>query len=320
MKIKFWGTRGSIPSPLTAEDVQEKIFKALFLAKDSEFNSEEDIREFVENKLPFSVKGFYGTNTSCVEILDTPEDIIICDSGSGIRNLGQNLIKRHPGSKMPRIHIFISHLHWDHINGFPFFLPVYMSNAKINIYGYHENIEAAFRKQQNPVFFPVLFDDLKADINFTQLDLNKEIEVAGFKVKGIKQNHPGVSYGYSFEKEGKKIVYSTDAEHKQEMNEEDYPFIEFFKNADALIFDAQFVFLEGINEKEDWGHSSNVVGVELAIRAEVKNLIMFHTEPMDTDATLDDTLHKTIKYSSHHSTPNNLGINIAYDGLVFDVQ
>lgn len=319
MKIKFWGTRGSIPAPLAAADVQNKIFKALNLANGIHFENDNEIKEFVEHKLPFSVKGFYGTNTSCVEIIDSYEDIIICDSGSGIRNLGQDLIKRYSGRKMPRIHIFISHLHWDHINGFPFFIPVYMLNAEINIYGFHNNIEEAFRQQQNPVFFPVLFDDLKAKINFIQLDIEKEANIAGFVVNGIKQNHPGVSYGYSFEKNGKKIVYSTDAEHKQEMNEEDYPFIEFFRNADALIFDAQFVFLEGINEKEDWGHSSNVVGVELAIRAEVKNLIMFHTEPMDTDATLDDTLHKTIKYSTHHATPNNLGINIAYDSLVFEV-
>lgn len=319
MKIKFWGTRGSIPAPLTADNVQEKIKKAIALANGIEFKNESEITEFVQNKLPFSVKGFYGTNTSCVEIIDQPDDIIICDSGSGIRNLGQEIINKYGAGKIPNIHIFISHLHWDHINGFPFFLPVYMQKSKIYIYGYHNNMEDAFRHQQDPVFFPVLFDDLKAEINFVQLNLEKEAEIAGFTVKGIKQNHPGVSYGYSFEKDGKKIIYSTDAEHKQDMNNEEYPFVDFFRNADALIFDAQFVFLEGINEKEDWGHSSNVIGVELAIRAGVKNLLMFHTEPMNTDEVLDDTLHKTVKYSSHHATPNSLGINIAYDGLIFKV-
>jgi phosphoribosyl 1,2-cyclic phosphodiesterase len=319
MKIKFWGTRGSIPAPLSAADVQDKIIKALILAKDRNLNSDKAIKEFVKNELPFSVKGFYGSNTSCVEIADSAEDIIICDAGSGIRNLGQELVKKYKGKKLPKVHIFISHLHWDHINGFPFFAPVYMPDTQINIYGFHNGIEAAFRKQQDPVFFPVPFDGLKAKIKFHKLDINSDNKAAGFIIKGIKQNHPGVSYGYSFEKKNKKVVYSTDAEHKKEMDRENYPFIEFFKNADALIFDAQFVFLEGINEKEDWGHSSNIVGVELAIRAGVKNLILFHTEPMDKDSTLDDTLKKTLKYSNRHSMPNKLGINIAYDGLVFKV-
>lgn len=319
MKIKFWGTRGSIPAPLTADDVKNKIIRAISLSDGKHFNNMTEIEEFVNNELPFSIKGFYGTNTSCVEIIDTEKDIIIFDSGSGIRNLGQEIINNYGHKNIPQIHIFISHLHWDHINGFPFFLPVYMLKTKIKIYGYHKELEEAFRKQQEPPFFPVRFDDLKAQIEFVQLDVDKEIEIAGFKVKGIRQNHPGVSYGYSLKKYGKKIIYSTDSEHKENMNEPDYPFIDFFSNADALIFDAQFVFLEGINEKEDWGHSSNVIGVELAIRAKVKNLFMFHTEPMNTDATLDETLNKTIKYSNHHATLNSLNINIAYDGLVVEV-
>jgi phosphoribosyl 1,2-cyclic phosphodiesterase len=319
MRIKFWGTRGSYPAPISSEDIRKKIIRALSLANGINFSDNISIEKFVDEKLPFSVTKFYGTNTSCVQIYESESDIIICDAGSGIRALGQEIVNKYKPGAIPAIHIFLSHLHWDHISGFPFFLPAYIPGTKINIYGFHPFIKEYLVKQQDPAFFPVPFDGLSADISFHTLEINSAFETAGIVIKGILQNHPGASYGYSFEKDGKKIVYSTDAEHNENMNNDDSPFVEFIRNADALIFDAQFVFLDEITDKKDWGHSSSVTGVELALRAGVKNLFLFHTEPTDDDKTLDEILQKTILYSSHHLTSDNLNILIAYDGLVFEV-
>jgi len=318
MELKFWGTRGSIPAPLTIEDISGKILGAISLANGIVFKSDDEIRNFIDTQLPFSIKGYYGTNTSCVEILDSPDNIVILDSGSGIRNLGQDLMMRYSHGKMPAIHIFLSHLHWDHIQGFPFFLPAYMKDTEINIYGYHDSIENAFRTQQQEPFFPVQLNDLKANIIFHKLDINKPVSIADYKINGIEQNHPGISYGYGFEKDGIKIVYSTDSEHKADMSSDEYPFIEFFKNADALVFDAQYIFLDSVSDKEDWGHSSNVVGVDLSIRANVRNLFLFHTEPTDSDSMLEDTLNKTRHYAG--SVSDKLNIHLAYDGLVYKLN
>ena len=315
MKVIIWGSRGSIPASAQMNSMKNKILKALEAAQEYTFQNIEDIKQFV-NDLPFSVVNTYGSNTSCVEIRDGDEYIIF-DSGTGIRDFGNYVMST--GKQNCIFHIFMSHVHWDHIQGFPFFVPAFIPGNKIHFYGFHNNIKEAMISQQNEPNFPVPYDFLNADIDFTTLDLKKEYKIAGYKIKGLEQNHPGKSYGYSFEKNSKKIVYSTDSEHDLDNPKELLPFEKFFKDADLLIFDAQYSLMDVIQMKKNWGHSSNIVGLELSVKANVKQFCMFHTEPTCDDETLDELLNETKMYRELFSEKHPLNISLAYDGMEIEV-
>lgn len=328
MRVYFWGTRGSLPASITAHTVRAKIIRALEAAKTRSFGNQADIERFVDTELPFTVSKTYGSNTACIEIKDGDE-YVICDAGTGLRDLGNHHmklieqgLKRASGSVF---HIFVSHFHWDHIQGFPFFTPAYIPGNQVKIYGYHEELEDFFTKQQNQPYFPVPLAAMNADIRFFTLDPGKTVTIGGFDISGIEQQHPGVSYGFRFEKNGKSIVYSSDAEHKANSNsparDENYPFLRFFNGADLLIFDAQYDWNDALMSKEDWGHSCYVAAVDLSVKAKVKHLCLFHNEPTYTDDKLDALLEDTKKYLDTHNNgkPYPLKIDLAYDGQEIEI-
>ena len=318
MHIHFWGTRGSIPISITADLIRAKITSVLRKASGIAFADEAAIDTFIQG-LPFADRGSYGSNTSCLEIYDSAtEAVMICDAGSGLRDLGNHLLAKKSARDDIRpleAHIFVSHLHWDHLSGFPFFAPANITGNSIHIYGFHQELERSFVRQQNNTNYPLALSDMRADISFHVLDLRQEYEIGGFVVKGIQQNHPGVSYGYSFEKDNKKIVYSTDAEHYQDAYAPDYPFVDFCRHADLLIFDAQYTFGDSITSKEHWGHSSNMMAVELAIRSQVKRLCLFHNEPTRDDNALDRYHRDAKNYASVCPEKHQLEVYMGYDGL-----
>lgn len=275
-------------------------------------SKEADIDDFIDNVLPFDIKGGYGCNTSCVEI-QSGDDFIICDSGSGLRDFGNSQIKK--GILSATYHIFQSHLHWDHIHGFPFFTPAYIPGNTVHIYGFHKQLESAFINQQNPPGFPLPMDQMGADIHFHVLKGKEEVRIGEVMVRGVPQQHPGGSFGYSFESMGKKVIYSTDSEHQKEADADDYYFVEFAKGADLLIFDAQYNLADHYLTKKSWGHSSNLVGVELAVRSEVKQLCLFHHEHTVSDSELEEFLVKTKRYLAIYAEDSPLQIDLAYEGM-----
>ncbi|MDD5170186.1 MAG: MBL fold metallo-hydrolase [Syntrophales bacterium] len=311
MQVHFWGSRGSLPASISAAAVRSKIVTAIEAAQGRSFGSADAIGEFIDRNLPFAVRGAYGGNTSCVEICNA-EEYILCDAGTGLRDFGVSLAPfKTPGT----FHIFMSHLHWDHIQGFPFFTPAYIPGNRIHIYGGHPDLEQAFVDQQRPPFFPVPFKAMQADIRFTTVNPEQSYEIAGVTVRSLLQNHPGESFGYSFSLGDKKIVYSTDSEHKREAQSPFYPFLDFIDGADLLIFDAQYTLVDAIGVKENWGHSNNIVGVELAVEGKVKRLCLFHNEHTCDDNDFDQFLADTRAYLAIHAPTNPLEIDLAYDGL-----
>jgi len=337
MKIKFWGTRGSLPAPLTAGQVQDKVVQALSAAHGQNLPADESaLAEWVARHLPFSVHGTYGGNTACVQINTGGSDYILLDAGTGLRDFAQDYRNQHLHGSKPsfpvgaHFHLFLSHLHWDHLQGLPFFYPVYAEGQQITIYGAHDKIEEAVRAQFSTPYFPVPYEYLKAKIAYRQLTPGQDYEIAHTQVRLIEQNHPGASYGYRCECEGKVLVYSTDCEHKQaEATAVDYPILDFFADADVLIFDAMYSLEEAIYSKADWGHSSNVIGVELAARARVRRLVLFHHDPHNTDAQLEETLFNTRMYAELYRQEAGRHLNIsgkfptevltAYDGMELEV-
>jgi ribonuclease BN (tRNA processing enzyme) len=204
--------------------------------------------------------------------------------------------------------------------GFPFFLPAYIPGNTVRIYGCHERLEEAFRRQHGAPSFPVEFSRLGARLEFVRLEPGKRYEVAGLGVRATRQRHGGDSYGYRFERDGVVLVYSTDSEHKLEDAASTAAFVEFFRDADLVIFDAMYSLADAITVKEDWGHSSNVVGVELCQMAGVKHLCMFHHEPLFDDDQLRRVLAETRRLEEITRGATRLEVSSAYDGMEIDLR
>ena len=312
--VRFWGTRGSLPVALDAAGVRAKLAAALRGAQGLALDSDAALAAYID-ALPFNVGATFGGNTSCVELMTGDRDYVVCDLGSGLRAFGQAVIARHGPASPQTYHLFVSHLHWDHIMGLPFFGPAYIPGNRLVFYGGHAEVEAALRRQMAPPSFPVGFDVLHASIDFVHLAVDVPHDVAGMRVTLKRQHHAGDSYGYRFEKDGRTIVYSTDSEHQLTEPGELVAFTEFFRDADLVIFDAMYSLAEATSVKADWGHSSNIVGVELCQAAKVKELCLFHHEPALDDAALAKMLAETRRFEEITRGGAPLRISAAYDGL-----
>jgi phosphoribosyl 1,2-cyclic phosphodiesterase len=223
-------------------------------------------------------------------------------------------LQRH----ITRATLLLSHTHWDHICGFPFFTPAYIPGNRIVIHGCHAQLERAFRRQQEPISFPVRLEQMAAHIEFHVMTAGIPVMIDGLRVTAMRQLHGGDSYGYRLEHGGQALVYSTDSEHRLDDMGQRLAFVEFFRDADLVIFDAMYSLAEAISVKADWGHSSNVVGVELCQLAGVRKLCLFHHEPAQGDTQIDRVLDETRRYAEVTGEAP-LEVVSAYDGMEIEL-
>ncbi|WP_163338718.1 MBL fold metallo-hydrolase [Desulfopila sp. IMCC35008] len=279
MKIRFWGVRGSIPCP--GKHTQK-----------------------------------YGGNSACIELRVGEDDrLIIIDAGSGIRELGTSLL----GTDLPKgpidTQIFLSHTHWDHIMGFPYFTPIYIPGTKLKVYGpvtfEDDPLEDVVGGQMKYRYFPVNMGELASDIEYIRLKETPAIDLGrGLNLVTKLLNHPITALGYRFEFEGKKVctcydtepfrnLFITDPDHldydeamayegEEVANEQNQAIEDFYRDADLLIHDAQYTADEYQANRIGWGHSSFEYVVEAANRAGVKKLALFHHDPDRTDDQIDE--------------------------------
>ena len=315
MLIRFWGTRGSLPAPLGTAGLRRKLVRAILDAGGRSFDSEDSARRYVAEELDFATSHTFGGNTACVQIDVGGSEFVLCDLGSGARELGlAALAARKPGVSQV-FNVFMSHMHWDHVQGFPFFVPAYLPGTRIRIHGCHEGLAEAFRRQHGAPSFPVEFGQLASSIEFVQLVPGESYEIAGLTVTAKRQFHSGDSYAYRFQHDGKVVVYSTDSEHKLDDPATATGFTDFFRDADLVIFDAMYSLADAFSIKEDWGHSSNVVGVELCQMAGVRHLCLFHHEPAHDDEKLTAIWRESERLEELTRGDRPLRITAAYDGL-----
>jgi len=316
MKVKFWGVRGSLPTPPTSEHIREKFIKIIDSLNPEILGKPDQIKKYILG-LNNLEAGIIGGNTPCIEIR-VDNKILIFDMGSGMKALGNHLIKTKQNKNGLDLHIFISHTHWDHIHGFPFFTPAFSPNNKLTFYSPHPNLKERLEVQQDFRFFPVALEHMSAQKKFVLLQHNSSIELGKIKIFNSPLYHPGGSFGYRIECEGKSVVYATDSEYKNLDRESTKQYIDFFCNADLLIFDAQYTFEEAIH-KEDWGHSSALVGIEFAVEAGVKQLALFHHEPDRNDFEIADILKKSLDYKKINFPRQQLNIFLAMEGLEISI-
>jgi len=322
MDVTFWGTRGSLPSPMTSPDARNKARALVKAASGRNLADDAAIEAFLDEQ-PFWMVNTYGGDTPCIEVGLASDEHLVIDFGSGARRLGgAKLAEFGPGAGQT-YHVLMSHLHWDHMMGFPFFPPAYIPGNRIIIYGCHHDIESSFRRQHSAPNFPVDFSMLGAKIEFRRLATGEATEIAGAQITPKLQLHAGDSYGYRVEAEGAVFVYSSDSEHRVEDEQASAGFVDFFQDADLVVFDAMYSLADAVSVKEDWGHSSNIVGVELCQQARAKRLALFHHEPIYDDASIDQLLADSRRYEEirrdAYADHPQLDIFAAYDGLKIDL-
>jgi phosphoribosyl 1,2-cyclic phosphodiesterase len=221
----------------------------------------------------------FGGNTSCVEV-DCGEERIVLDAGTGLRNLGNRMLAQRERLDLT---LLLSHYHWDHIQGLPFFVPVYMKDTELCIVGQKAGVmgarEALFHQMQAPVF-PVRLDEVGARIETKELRAGESMQRGPARITAMKLNHPGGVFAYRISSGGRSVVYATDTEHYACV---DPALAQLAAGADLLIYDAQYTPDE-YPRKVGWGHSTYVAGCEVARAAGVKQLALFHHDPLRTDA------------------------------------
>jgi phosphoribosyl 1,2-cyclic phosphodiesterase/CheY-like chemotaxis protein len=264
-RVRFWGVRGSIPTPGPGT-------------------------------------AFFGGNTSCVEVRADGE-LIILDAGTGIRSLGLSLIAEFKGAPM-QLTILMTHTHWDHIQGFPFFVPAYNPKNQLSILGYEgarRGLETTLSSQMESPYFPISMQEMPGNIAFQELK-DMEFKVGHVDVKACFMNHPGICVGYRLFTSAGSVVYMPDNEaHFRQRSKtktdsdtdfvaaleyartEDAKLVEFVRDADVLIVDSQYDETE-YPKHVGWGHTCVDDSVSLALRANVKRLYLFHHDPGHDDA------------------------------------
>jgi len=269
-KVKFWGVRGSIPVP---GDETLKV----------------------------------GGNTSCIEICDDNQ-IIIIDAGTGFRNFGKaimNLPVKH-------INLFFSHYHWDHLQGFSFFAPLRKKDFLIDAYGetkVYGSTEDIVSGQMTHPYFPVTISDLAGTVKFHEIKKEETVKIGDFTVKAIRLRHPDGCLGYKISKNGKSFMY----EHLE--NQEDDHYLEVLKGVDYFMHDSSYTNdeLTGVvgPSRRGWGHSTWEKGCQMAKAAGVKNLVLSHHEIDRTDEMVF-----AIEKEARKLFPNTIA---AYEGLIIKV-
>lgn len=235
----------------------------------------------------------YGGNTSCVA-MEAGDEVLIFDAGTGIRKLGCDL-----GPTGVRASLFFSHLHWDHIQGFPFFTPAFVPGNAFDIYGVRcraaDGVDDApavldvLRDQMKPPTFPVPLDIMRADLTWNDVPLGERVRVGGAEVRHAAVDHPNGCVAWRVDYRGASVVYATDLEHDGDTPS--HELVELSRGADLLIYDAMYTPEEyegaGGMSRRGWGHSTFDAGARVAEAAGVKQLCLFHHDPAHDDAFMD---------------------------------
>jgi len=262
--VKLWGTRGSVATPGRAMER-------------------------------------YGGNTTCIEVR-IDDTLFICDAGTGLREMGLNLLQKQ--TSPINAHWLFSHTHWDHIQGFPQFLPAFRPENTFRVYGREANDRTTFDllcDQMSEEYCPISFSHFSADIIPTDLATVNQI-VGGVKISWFGQYHEGGSYAYSFEKDGYKFVFATDNEIDLGFEDPEavqgnlaaprpipQDYLDFIRGADLLVADGQYTDAE-YPQRIGWGHARATTVLDAAIQAEVKQVAITHHDPVHTDRCVDEKI------------------------------
>lgn len=325
MHLKFWGVRGSIPSAPAPQQIAvdfEDLLKGFFKAG---YSKADQIAEYV-NSLSVPQMGGFGTATTCVEV-QTPRANIIIDGGSGIRHLSEREMRGPGGKGKAEYHIFMTHFHWDHLIGLPFFAPHFIPGNVINYYSVQPELKDLIKGKFKKPYFPVPFEALGATLKFHTLEPRQPMTLGDMKITPYQLDHPDPCWGFKVEHGGRVYSHCVDSEGTRVTREELGLDLPLYQNVDVMYFDAQYTLGE-LAEKANWGHSAAQIGLDIAFREHVQHLIFAHHDPGATTRQLFELKRQTREYyewrlntaDSHQLKLPKVKWNFAYEGMEISLE
>ncbi len=325
LKVKYWGVRGSLPAAPMPEQLKDDFESLLHQFFRSGHKHSGDIRAFMASQSVPSVGG-YGAATTCVEVNSEQTQIII-DGGSGIRTLSEEMMNGPAAKGQAVIHIFLTHFHWDHLLGLPFFAPHFVKGNQIHYYAVQPELESLVKVKFSKPFFPVPFKDLPSTVTFHTLEPRMPVTVGDLTLTPYQLDHPDPCWGYRIT-DGKKVYsHCVDTEGTRVSRESMGLDLPLYQNVDLMFFDAQYTLPE-LAEKANWGHSASQIGLDIAFRESVKHVVFAHHDPGADKTAVFELQSQTREYYDwrmKRAAANNQILptvewQFAFEGLVVDLD
>jgi phosphoribosyl 1,2-cyclic phosphodiesterase len=309
MKVTFWGVRGSLPTPLSPDQVRSKIAAVVQRIRPPDLLNEQTREQFLANLPPY-LFGTTGGNTTCLEVRTDDDRLIILDGGTGLRDLGVSLEKRRePVREFP---IFFTHFHWDHVQGIPFFGPAWVKGNRLIFASPVPSVERIIKEQMRPPYFPVTMDAMPSELHFIYLR-GESVRIGAAEIRWKRMNHPGGAFAYKITENGKSVIFATDSEVTDREFQQREENRSFFESADALILDSQYTLEESFT-KFDFGHTAYTMAANLAVEWKVKTLVLFHHEPRYDDRKISGIARSAQWHRAQLGT-GSLDIRSAQEGM-----
>ena len=321
MRVKFWGVRGSLPSAPTPAQYKKDTEQVLrdFLAQG--YSQSSQIHEFLEKRTIPDVGG-YGTATTCVEAISRQGGQIVIDCGSGIRMLADQMMKGPSARGKAQIHIFLTHFHWDHLLGIPFFTPLFIAGNQVHFYAVQPELEPMVRDMFRRPHFPVAFESLASQIRFHKLEPRKPLVIEEFTITPYQLDHPDPCWGYKIQCGDRCYSHCVDTEGIRNTREALGPDLPLYQGVNLMYFDAQYTMPE-LAEKANWGHSASQIGLDIAFRESIPRLLFAHHDPGALTGQIHTIEQETRDYynwrlkqaATNRQTLPQIDFGFAYEGL-----
>lgn len=323
MKLRMWGTRGSLPRAITHDSFVNLVDTYAKRAEKAGLSSISEFRNALRDG-DLGTPLVYGGNTTCNEISYKNHRIFV-DMGTGFADSSAEVMAQG----RTEFTVFVTHLHWDHIMGLPFFVPIYIPGNKLTIYHVHPHAPDYIKIQFNGINFPVKWNELGAQVEFRKIDLYEKVSFGDLTISSLALDHPGGSFGYRFDANGYSLMIGVDSEYKRLTREALGKDLPYYQDLDLLVFDGQYE-LDELASRYDWGHCSPPIGVDLAIREGIRNIIMTHHDPRASESKEERMLQQARSHCQKQlefhkdlwaklNQPEGPHIQLAYDGLEFDL-
>jgi phosphoribosyl 1,2-cyclic phosphodiesterase len=318
LQVEIYGVRGSIASPLTSSDIEKKFLKVLESIKPEDLENEET-RKAALARQPRANRGTYGGNTTCV-ILQSQGSHLVIDMGTGLNRFSQECLRE--GRKFPKenpLYFLITHVHWDHIQAFPFFVPAYIPGNYLEFHSPRPDFKKDLLHQQVSPWCPAHYEFMRAEISFQEFKVTEPKQLGPFTVKSMTLHHPDNNVGFRIEADGGVFVFLSDTEITQLRPDELNPYAEFCKGANVVYADCQYDFM-GAWEKTTWGHSNAFSWIDLLSDSDVETLLCSHFDPVTDDELIGRFLETATKYVAIACDGKKIPeIVPAYEGLQIEL-